>query len=33
MPLRIEDVADVESTGHLIIGGETQWDHYGRCRL
>src|SRR5882757_8451038 len=33
MPLRIEDVADVESSRHPDHGGETQWDHYGRCRL
>src|SRR6267142_6666709 len=32
MPLRIEDVAD-ESSRHADHRCETQWDHYGRCRL
>jgi hypothetical protein len=33
VPLRIHDVADVESSGILIIRDETQWVDYGRRRL
>src|SRR5258708_36690338 len=33
MPLRVEDVADVESSRHPDPGGERQWDHYARLSL